>query len=83
MGNLRAGNGDNTGSLTLLLSLLSLDLGKQRDFDIIVIRAVESEFKSNPIFPIFSSFPILYDILYDFIRFLSNFIRFLSDFSDF
>ena len=49
------------------------NLGKQRDFDIVVIRAVESEFKSSPIF---SDFPILYDIL-------SDFIRFLSDFSDF
>ena len=33
-------------------------------------RAVESEFKSNPIFPIFGSYPIFYSI---FIRFYSNF----------
>ena len=44
------------------------------------IRAVESEFKSNPIFPIFSDFPILSDFLSDFIWFLSDFFRFL-DFS--
>ena len=36
-------------------------------------RAVESEFKSNPIFPIFSDFPILSDLLSDFIQFLSDF----------
>ena len=43
-------------------------------------RAVESEFKSNPIFPICSDFPILSDFLSDFIWFLSDFFRFL-DFS--
>ena len=56
------------------------NLGKQRDFDIVVIRAVESVFKSNPIFSIFSDFSISSDFLSDFIRFLSDFFRFL-DFS--
>ena len=41
------------------------------------IRAVESEFKSNLIFP------ILYDFLSDFIRFFSDFIQFFPIFSDF
>ena len=40
-------------------------------------RAVESEFKSNPIFPIFSAFPISSDFLSDFIRFL-DFFRLLD-----
>ena len=40
-------------------------------------RAVESEFKSNLIFPIFSDFPILSDFLSDFIRFL-DFSRLLD-----
>ena len=47
---------------------------------IIQFRAVESEFKSNPIFPNFSEFPILSNFLSDFILFLSNFYPIFSDF---
>ena len=49
---------------------------------LVYIRAVESEFKSNPIFPIFSDFPILSDFLSDFIRFFQIFSDFLT-FPDF